>query len=537
MMRWTVERIKGLWSKKTLYFLCVLAFNYIEFLRATGNGDVWKTAANCTGLVMMVIIFSNYSIKNFFNKVNYIYTVLCIVAMVVVRLHWKQHIGEYSFWQAETAIMNIWWIGLMLRYLWHQVFIKKQMTVRIGKLGWLWIVMTVWTVVGASDRLWPLWFFFMFGLFYITRFANKDWESLINALVNGTICSFFIIQSHAYLFRPFDEVRYKGAFPNCNSMALYYVIIYVMILIKLHQLHMKKEKWGWKLFYFIGAGGLLSFQFLTICRTAWLTSLVVTVAYGILVVCYKWKESIRKSLARGCMLVLCAMLTFFPVFYTARYLPTIHPHPVWYGDEYNRQKVHSWDPANSEKYVEMDEFLDAALGRIYSLLKMMNAKNPLVLKARAEENIIYVDNMKASQVDSSIKVRMELWKAYLSETTWLGHSPDEANFAWKSNGAYIWHAQNVWVQFAYTYGFPVGVLFVVVTIMLLFRTYRKGMACEKTYGIIPLMICSVFFLYGLAELVWNPGQYILTLFFFVLHPQFLEQNTQEKLLASKECID
>lgn len=149
-----MERIKGLWNKKTLYFLCVFAFNYIEFLRATGNGDVWKTATNCTGLVMMVIIFSNYPIKVFLNKVNYLYTSLCIIAMIVVRFHWKQHIGEYSFGQVETAIMNIWWIGLMLRYLFHQVFVKKQMTVRIGILGWLWIIMVAWTVLGKSNMLW-----------------------------------------------------------------------------------------------------------------------------------------------------------------------------------------------------------------------------------------------------------------------------------------------------------------------------------------------------------------------------------------------
>lgn len=366
-----------------------------------------------------------------------------------------------------------------------------------------------------------LWFFFMFGFFYITRLSERDWEALANALVNGTICSFFIIQSYAYLFRPYDVVRYMGAFSNCNSMALYYVIVYVMILVKIHQLHMRKAKWGWKVFYFVGAGGLLAFQFLTICRTAWITSVVVTIAYGVLVIRNQWKESIGKIFMRGCLLALCAVLTFFPVFYTVRYIPTIHPHPIWHdGEGYSTFRVHSWDPADSEKYIDMDEFLDAALGRIYSLFKVVDSNNPLVLRANAQEAITYVDDTDPKVKNNSVNIRLEVWKEYLQDVTWLGHSAEDENFALKSNRVRVWHAQNVWVQFAYTYGIPVGVLFVIVTLWLLFRTYRKGKVCEKPYGIMPFMICSAFFLFGVTELVWNSGQYILTLFFFVLHPQF-----------------
>lgn len=524
-----MKQIKSLWDKKTLYFLCILALNYIEFIRATGDGDAWKTAANCTGFVMMLIIFSVYPIRDFLNVINYIYTALCVAAMVLVRFHWEQHIGEYSFWQVETAIMNIWWIGLMLRYLCHQVFVTKQMKIRIGILGWIWIAMVLWTVIGASEKLWPLWFLLMFGFFYLTCFPKEDWNALINALINGTIFSFFVIQSYAYLFRPFDELRYKGAFANCNTMALYYVIVYVIILVKLHQLHMRKAKMGWKLFYFAGAGALLAFQFLTICRTAWMTSVIVTICYGLLVICKLWKESLSKAFMRGCALVLCAVLTFFPVFYTVRYLPTIHPHPIWYSGEWRETKVHSWDPADSEKYVELDEFLEAALGRIYSLLKIAEANNPFVLRVNAEELITYVDNVNVNGIDSSIGVRLALWKAYLQDVTWLGHPAEDEKFAWESNGYHIWHAQNVWVQFAYTFGYPVGVLFVAATILIMIRAYICGKDCKKPYGIVPVIICLTYFSYGLAEIVWNPGQYVLTLFFFVLHPQFCGLENGKKI--------
>lgn len=524
-----MKTIKGLWSVKTIYFICALALNYIEFLRATGDGDVWKPAANCTGLVMMIIVFSVYPLQTLVDRKNALYTLMCLGTMLFVFFHWKQHIGQYSLWQIETAIVNIWWLGITLRYLWESGVLDIRKIMRKGVLVWLWIVMVAWSMLGNSDKIWPLWFLLMFGSFYVTTFSAEKWQFLIDAMINGTICAFFFIQSYAYLFRPYDEARYKGPFPNCNATALYYVIVYVMILVKLHQLHMQNGKNVWKLFYFAGAGALLAFQFLTICRTAWITSIVVTIYYGMVVLRKHWGETIGRVLVRGCSLILCAVLTFFPVFYTVRYLPTIHPHPIWYTGEYDRSKVHSWDPADSEKYIEMDEFLDAALGKILSLLKMVDVKNPFVLQVGAQElDTVYVDNSSVTGVDSSIRVRLKLWEAYLKESTWLGHSTEDVHFAWKSNGNYIWHAQNVWVQFTYTYGYPVGVLFLISTIMLLFRTYKQGRNTKMLFGVMPFMLCASFFVFGLAEIVWNPGQYILTLFFFGLHPQFAEEVKLEE---------
>lgn len=46
-----------------------------------------------------------------------------------------------------------------------------------------------------------------------------------------------------------------------------------------------------------------------------------------------------------------------------RYLPAVFHHPVWFWGEWSEDKVHSWDPWNSEKYVDIDELLETAVGR------------------------------------------------------------------------------------------------------------------------------------------------------------------------------
>ena len=49
----------------------------------------------------------------------------------------------------------------------------------------------------------------------------------MDGMVDGTIISFFMLQIFAYGFRPYDVVRYIGAFSNSNITALHYLLVSV----------------------------------------------------------------------------------------------------------------------------------------------------------------------------------------------------------------------------------------------------------------------------------------------------------------------
>lgn len=514
---------KKILSKYTLYFFCFIALNFIEFLRATQTGNVWSAAANCTGLVMMVIIFSQLPIKDFLKPANYIYTALCVLAVGAVYFHWTRHIGEYYFGQMATAIMNIWWLGMVVRYFFRKIIEEKTLKLHIGALGWTWIILTLWTIVSVAGRWWPVWFLLMFGSFYLIRFSEEDKAALIRAMIDGTIASFFVIQSYAYLFRPYDEIRYKGAFDNCNTMALYYLIVYCMVLFKIHLLHVRKSKLGWKLFYLVLAGGLLAFQFLTICRTAWMCAIAITLCYGWVVLHKAWGDVIFKLAARGCLLVLTAVLTFPAVFLTVRWLPTIHPHPIWYEGEWSNKKVHSWDPPDSEKYVELDEFLNLALGRIYNVIKLLDARNPFVLHAHAGREADIIPEPDYDWRRSSVLVRKVFFQTYWEHSTWYGHPEEDGHYIFEKSRIYIWHGQNLWIQIVYYFGYPAGVFLAVLIILTLWKAGKKAkLIRQDEFAMIPILICVLYFMYGIPEIVWNPGQLVLALVFFVMHPQLAE---------------
>ena len=507
-------------NKKNLYILCFLALNLIEFLRATQTGDIWHVAVNFMGIVFMLIVVSAYPLKIFLNPLNAVYTLLCLASMVAVYFHWRAHYGEYLVWQIETAIVNVWWIGILARLLFRQIFVEKIKNIHLDKKGWIWIVMSFFMIASVSGRWWPLWYLLMFGSFYLTRYTKEDAKALWDAMIDGTILSFFCLQIFAYGTRPYDTVRYVGFLTNSNMMGLYYLIIYLMALYKQHILHVKKAAWGWKLFYFIGAGGLLSFQLFTMCRTAWVTSIVITILYGILVVRKLWKLKWGQVLLRGMALCLMFMATFLPVYLTIRWLPTLTHYRIWFEGEYSVSKVHSFDPPDSEKYIDLDEFLDALLGRIINTVQSMDERNPFVLQVSAIE----MERVELVEVpwtkDGGISQRLTIYKAYLRDMTWYGN-PENTGYYLIGDGEYhSWHAQNLWIQIGYYFGIPAGILSIVLTVVLIYSHGKKMLwNKEDVHAVIPFFMCILYFVFGIMEVVWNPGQLVMFLMFFVQHPQ------------------
>lgn len=516
-------------SKRWFYTLCFIAMNGIDFVRNTQNGDIFSIAANATGLVLMLIVASGYSLKEIHSPFTYIWSISCAGAIVMIIAHESNHIWGVYRWALVIAVLNVWWIGVYGKLLLQKIFIQKSLKVRLNPTAWLWIVMTVFMTFSVSQKIWPLWFFLMFGLFYLTRYEKKDVNDMLEGMIDGTIISFFLLQIYAYGFRPYDELRYNGAFSNCNITALHYMLVYAMVLFRLHLLEQKKAKKGWKLFYFLGAAGLLCFMLLTMGRTAWVGAILMTLMFGVFVIRLMWNKAWWKVFARGVALAASAVLLFPLVFGTVRWLPTILHHPVWYVGEYSINKVHSFDPADSWKYTEIDEFLESVFGRIKGTFQV---KNPFVIRAyaaEAEPQFEIVPMIGPENMDLGLRSRLAIYRAYLKDLTWVGNPPTAGYYQLEGYTYHSWHAQNVWLQIAYYFGIPAGILFIVLTVVLMWRHF-KGMIKNRnwSYAMIPLFICVAFFTYGTMEVVWNVGQLVLFLFFFVQHPAFSEQRYMEE---------
>lgn len=566
--------------RRIWFIVLFMALNLIEWLKATQTGDIWKVAVNAAGLVIMVLVMSAYSVKELCCGFSKVYTVICLAVMVGIYGYWWMSPGKFIVWQYLTAIMNVWLIGIMLWVLCRRAAAGKLKKPKWDILGILWVALTIVMVFSKSGRIWPIWFFLIYGIFYLTEYSEEDKTFLVEGMVNGTILSFFIMQIYAYGFRPYDEVRYKGPLSNCNMTALYYLIVYCMVLAKLHFLTLKKAGKVKKLFWMVMAGGLLSFQFLTLCRTAWLSAIAITFVYGILIMKGIWKDSLLKVLGKAVLLGVITLAVFPVVFTSVRWLPTILHHPIWYEGEWSEEKVHSFDPADSEKYVTPEEFLDSALGRFLQILaaprEVDNLKQQgLEQSPQSEDRIqsegaddqvsleesgespsdVAEEEYISGEIDpfmpdgyeqvsaeaigdevpilddskdwTSSEIRAAIFKAYWNDLNWRGHSEKEGYYLITSKYR-CWHAQNLWLQIAYYYGIPAGILLVVLTVVMIYyyisRCYKGKL--DRKYGVLPLMFVILYFTFGVLEVVWNPGQMVFILIFLVQHPGLFRKDTR-----------
>lgn len=576
--------ILSIGNRRLLYFLCFLAFELIDFLRNTQNGDIWSAAVGGTGLVMMVLIFSEYPLKEWhYGKHTRVYMAIwtvCCLGIAGASALWQQHfiLGIYK-WTFFLGVWNVWWIFLVGQEIVKRLWKAGSLRAKPDLTGVLALVMAFLMTFSRSGRLWPVWFAAMFGMFYVTRFTREKLEQLFEAMVDATIVAFFVIQIYAYGFRPYDVIRYLGAYPNSNVASLHYLVVYTMVLCKLHYLEKKNAKKGWRIFFFLGAAGLLDFMFLTMGRTSWVTAIVITCFYGIFVIWKNWKKKFSGVIARGAALVAAFVVLFPVVFGTVRFLPAVLHHPVWYGGEYSIEKVHSFDPADSPKYIEMDEFLEAVFGRIVGTFYKGDEAGEASVAGNSTDNVVTVeagtaggkagagsaDNIVAENtedgeeadrenaepdnvnsavavdvsqtsyeiiekigpegMDEALNIRLSIYAAYLRNLNWFGHPDAEGHYQFADIDYFSWHAQNVWLQMAFSYGIPSGILFLILTVLL----FRKNFGILKNagnvpYKIIPFFICLLFFVYGLMELDWNVGQYPLILLFITQHPQIREQQ-------------
>ena len=78
----------------------------------------------------------------------------------------------------------------------------------------------------------------------------------------------------------------------------------------------------------------------------------------------------------------------------------------------------------------------------------------------------------------------------------------------------------------------------ILIVLVLVKVIKKAkMIKSDAYAMIPLIICLVYFSFGLVEVVWNPGQLVLALIFFIMHPQFTENCECLKSTGKQELSE
>jgi hypothetical protein len=463
------------------------------------------------GIVMALIIISHYKIEEF-RKRKFLYLLWCIISSAAGIGAFIWGIGRKPFlndWAVIIIDVIVW--GVILIHTVTDILIEKKYARFNIKTALLWAAMMLYMIISRSSYLWPLCYLVMFGCFYLTDFTEAEKKDLLHGSLEGIILAFIVFQGYCCVFRAYDTIRYVGIYTNSNLNALFYLYVLAASLVKSAYAVKEHKPFLVRLFYYVISAAAIAYTFMTVGRIAWGTAIVLCVLYAL----WLAKSRLRKRFILNLFAIFVSAIIMFPVcFSVSRYLPPVFHHPVWFWGEWSEDKVHSWDPWDSEKYTDMNEIITNAIGRITESVKNFMEHSPLLLKVNAEEDTrAEAAVLKTTEEwQDGITVRKTIYTYYLEHLNLLGHPYEEQGFQLTSN-YWIGHAHNIYLQYGTDFGIPMMILFILLILIGIFRGSKNistknipdGMAAQF-FVIIPAM-------FGLFEYSWGVSSLSITMLF------------------------
>lgn len=533
--------------QKLIVSLCIFAvcIGTQQIQTVAWNTGIIEFARDSIGVLMAVIIFTNYKWNDFLKyKIPYlIWGILgAVLGMVFVPSVIEQ---RWDFLMADTIIISlgIYLMGFCIIHTVISLFWEKSRPSLYVPLFVVWVVMLTLMIFSRSSYTWPECYFVLFLTYYLTPQSLKQKSNTIEGIVNGIILAFIVIQAHSLLFRPYDRLRYYGNFCNPNHNGMFLCVCLAAIMAKILYLVGRDSGKFIKAFYFLLLGVCYSFLCMTMCRSGYLAAFVATIFF---LIAYSRIKKKRIFIRMGILLV-SLFIVLLPFTYLAvRYIPTIHPHVLFYFQEgYSVERVHSWDERDSEKYTSFERMLEGAFGRIKYLRQslqnlygkgMEEISSELLLVASesgyipAEGLLCMLDGEEGANPDkipalseeeavNEYIVRYTIFNWYFTHLTLRGMPYEEQGFQ-LTEDHWIQDTHNIYLDYGINFGYPVMVLFAVFIWWGIGRLVKHGISERSVEKFACLFIALIPPVFGLFEFSWGAGM-ISTVGFYMVFKEMV----------------
>lgn len=535
--------------------LCILSIciGTQQMQTVAWNTGIIEFSRDSLGVLMALILFTNYKWTDFV-KYKFIYIAWAVLGALLGIILVPMAIAQrLDFLMADTIIIaaGIYLMGFCIIHTIISFFVEKYRPKLYLPLTIMWVVMLTLMITSKSDYLWPECYFILFLTYYLTPQTPTQHKNTTLGVINGLILSFILIQAHSLLFRPYDRVRYYGNFCNPNNNSVFLCFCLAAILAKI--LFIIKQDKGIlvKTFYFLMAGACYSFICMTICRSGYLAAIVITVFF--LIAYCRIRE--KKVFFRTGLLLISIFIATLPLTYLAvRYIPTIHPHVLFYYQEgYSTSRVHSWDARDSEKYISLQQMLEAILGRFGTFipshddsqgkindeifiesLQMASRKDyfpsDMFLYTMAgntaegeEPNKIPLLSIEESK--DPLLVRYTIYKWYFTRLSLRGMPYDEQGFQLRPR-YWVQSTHNIYLDYGINFGYPVMIIFTVFIWWGIGRLTKMGMRNKNEEKLAYLFIALIPPVFGMFELAWGAGM-ISSVALYIAFKEMFDTGTAE----------
>ncbi|MCM1044013.1 MAG: O-antigen ligase family protein [Candidatus Gastranaerophilales bacterium] len=414
---------------------------------------------------------------------------LCFCFFFLAILSWSNQVVKG--WELRYAIITI--IGCMILYV--IIALLKPAEGKNDKVSIMqcacWIMMSIFMIASAlihriDNLLLPflLLFIFPFVWFVIRRLEDKS--ILFESMSKGFIASFLVFFVLSLLFAPITKHQYSGLFYNCNATAFYVI---VLLSCTIYMVNKTKKRC-----YYIFIALECDIMFFTRSRTGMLSMIVIFAAWIFMELRQEFLCHAPKEILKRFMMIVLLTVVFFPAFWGV-----------------NRIAMHTIQ----QKFClnAYEELMDRRHQSIFdvSFSYMITGIGERVSSEGKDLNIY------------SGK-RINIWKGFLKELNWTGHSASNEEFSIGYNTAH-----NVYLQIAYDYGVVAGIIFGINTVMLslgILLNAWKHYNCENLLSLLLMIGYNVIAL--LASSVY-PFLYLITFCFYVMSYQSFDLRDKNVL--------
>lgn len=381
-------------------------------------------------------------------------------------------------------------------------------------------------ILRRNTRGWPIYLVCTFTLYYLRMASGIKREKLLRNIVNGILFHFVATAGFCLLHRPymyFRYYRYPFHFHTVTISAVYLALVFCAALVKFLDAYRRRPCLAgvYKELALFGVSSM--YLLFTLSRTGYLASLGMA-AIVILMAVFAGKEpAFRQKWGRLLksvgLMVLVALLSFPVVFTAQRTIPAVaadvSAHEI---EEFPSELVHGRD-MDSYYYITIERFIQTFQMKVLGIPdeKCLNAflffskadKTPeyrspylelgsKILLASAEDMAA-----KEKEEESFTNGRLYIFKQYYDRLDKRGH--DDMGVM-ETDGNYLAHAHNIYLQVAYDHGIPVGAAFLLLGVgtflqaLLYYRRHREDREC----ALFPLALLILFAVAGLSEWIFHP---------------------------------
>lgn len=496
------------------------------------------------GVLMAVILMTHYKWEDF-KKYKVLYIIWSVVGIIGGIIFIPMAFRERAdFLKADTIII---WLGIFLMgycvlHTLLNVVIEKYRPKFYKPLFVIWVVMLLLMIFSRSEYLWPECYFVLFLSYYMTEQTPAQRANVIQGMVDGMILGFMGIQAHSFLFRPYDRLRYQGNFCNANHNCMFLCMCLAAILAKILFVTKEDRKKIVRIFYFLMAGACYSFICMTICRSGYLATFVVTIFFLIAYCRIKGKMIfIRMGLLLVVLFVALMPMTYLAV----RYLPTIHPHVLFYYQEgYSEAWVHSWDERDSEKYISLEQLIRNVFYRFedtnVDLFGEGFRENEKFLIVSSEEYFpvaalqISTEDTANPDIDpdkipvltyeesrNAFVVRGTIYKWYFLHLSLRGMPYNEQGFQ-LTEDHWIQDTHDIYLDYGINFGYPVMILFIIFIWWGIGRLVWRGLKGKDVLKLSSLLIALIPPVFGIFEFAWGTGMISTVALYLVFKEMVIE---------------